>query len=167
VSWQDGLSTVAMICVNLAAAAAEAGPLMPLLWLPRRDRNPNATNLCCDAVWLPHFEFINVVGFSQDRVVRYGVQLGEGDAVAWWQHIQVRRGPWLAHLVLGKCLQFDSLFAVCRLRCTRPCRSMHSLLTRSTSACSCSTVTSTQNPPSTLFPAVSWCQGANNRRQCD
>ena len=44
----------------------------------------------CDYIWLPHFEFINVVGFSQDRVVRYGVQLGDNNSVAWWQHIQVR-----------------------------------------------------------------------------
>jgi hypothetical protein len=46
--------------------------------------------LCsCDDIWLPHFEFINVRGFSQDRVVRYGIRPGPNDSVAWWAHVQV------------------------------------------------------------------------------
>jgi hypothetical protein len=46
--------------------------------------------LCsCDDIWLPHFEFMNVRGFSQDRVVRYGIRPGPNDSVAWWAHVQV------------------------------------------------------------------------------
>ncbi|KAL4424607.1 hypothetical protein ABPG77_009191 [Micractinium sp. CCAP 211/92] len=50
--------------------------------------NPNTTNDCCDDIFLPHFEVINVRGFSQDRVVRYGIQLGANNSVAWWTHLQ-------------------------------------------------------------------------------
>ncbi|KAG7670060.1 hypothetical protein NADE_006303 [Nannochloris sp. 'desiccata'] len=47
-------------------------------------------SLCCDGMWLPHLEFLNARGFSQDRVVRYGVEFGEGvnsSAVGWWAHV--------------------------------------------------------------------------------
>ncbi|PRW32523.1 alpha beta- isoform C [Chlorella sorokiniana] len=56
-------------------------------WTANRDAQP----YCCDDIWLPHFEFINVRGFSQDRVVRYGVRIpadNSSDAVGWWVHIQ-------------------------------------------------------------------------------
>ncbi|KAL4421264.1 hypothetical protein ABPG75_010555 [Micractinium tetrahymenae] len=50
--------------------------------------NPNNTNQCCDDIFLPHFEVVNVRGFSQDRVVRYSIRLGEDGSVAWWTHVQ-------------------------------------------------------------------------------
>ena len=47
----------------------------------------------CDDVWLPHFEFVNARGFSQDRIVRYGVRFRDDtDGVAWWAHVQ---GEWV------------------------------------------------------------------------
>lgn len=45
---------------------------------------------CCDDIWLPHLEFMNARGFSQDRVVRYGIEFGNDlnpSAVGWWAHI--------------------------------------------------------------------------------
>ena len=51
--------------------------------------NPNGNNNCCDRIWLPHFEFVSARGFSQDRIVRYGVRLGPGDSVGWWAHVQM------------------------------------------------------------------------------
>jgi hypothetical protein len=45
---------------------------------------------CCDGMWLPHLEFLNARGFSQDRIVRYGIEFGQGDnssAVGWWSHV--------------------------------------------------------------------------------
>lgn len=43
---------------------------------------------------LPHLEFTNARGFSQDRVTRYGIRFPEAnasnaDSVAWWAHVQV------------------------------------------------------------------------------
>ncbi|KAL4421658.1 hypothetical protein ABPG77_001199 [Micractinium sp. CCAP 211/92] len=51
------------------------------------EAKPNNKNDCCDDIFLPHFEVINVRGFSQDRVVRYGIRLGENNSVAWWSHV--------------------------------------------------------------------------------
>jgi len=48
------------------------------------------SSLCCDSMWLPHLEFLNARGFSQDRIVRYGIEFGESlnsPAVGWWAHI--------------------------------------------------------------------------------
>jgi hypothetical protein len=45
---------------------------------------------------LPHLEFINVRGFSQDRIVRSGIHFSSDpanpNAVAWSARVQVRRG---------------------------------------------------------------------------
>ena len=59
----------------------------------------------CDDIWLPHFEFINVRGFSQDRVVRYGIRSGPNDSVAWWAHVQVstRSCPAISHAAPAAC----------------------------------------------------------------
>lgn len=55
---------------------------------------------CCDGVWLPHLELVNVRGESQDRIVRYGIQFApalavvEGipprdpNGVSFWAHVQ-------------------------------------------------------------------------------
>ena len=48
-------------------------------------------SLCCDGMWLPHLEFLNVRGFSQDRVVRYGIEFGPNNgssSVAYWAQCQ-------------------------------------------------------------------------------
>ena len=52
--------------------------------------NPDsADDACCGTnVWLPHLEFMNVAGFSQDRVVRYAIRQGENNSIAWWAHVQ-------------------------------------------------------------------------------
>lgn len=45
---------------------------------------------CCDNIWMPHIEFVTARGFSQDRVVRYGVSFPEhrnSSGVAWWSHV--------------------------------------------------------------------------------
>jgi hypothetical protein len=59
----------------------------------------------CDDIWLPHFEFINVRGFSQDRVVRYGIRSGPNDSVACWAHVQVstRSCPAISHAAPAAC----------------------------------------------------------------
>ena len=52
--------------------------------------NEDSLSQCCDGVWLPHLEFMNARGFSQDRIVRYAIQFGEGQnssAVGWWAQV--------------------------------------------------------------------------------
>ena len=62
--------------------------LTPLL----RPPNLLASARSCDSMWLPHFEFVNARGFSQDRLVRYGVRFrNDTGAVAWWAHVQGER----------------------------------------------------------------------------
>lgn len=53
---------------------------------------------CCDDFpFLPHFEFVNARGFSQERVMRYGIRFPSevdvasgvpADTVSWWVHVQ-------------------------------------------------------------------------------
>ena len=63
----------------------------------------------CDDVWLPHFEFINVRGFSQDRVVRYGIRLPQdsaSDAVGWWVHMLSEQASQSVHPHPQTCTAF-------------------------------------------------------------
>lgn len=62
---------------------------------------------CCDAMWLPHLEFLNCKGLSQDRVVRYAVRFPENNsstAVAWWAQVHGK----FYNPFLFKAFPFDS-----------------------------------------------------------
>lgn len=79
----------------------------------------------CDEVYLPHFEFVNVAGFSQDRVVRYAVRAGANGKVAWWQHVQVRALQQLLRLIR---VPIHCAQGLC------PCRHVWAVQPRSTSS---------------------------------
>jgi hypothetical protein len=97
-NWEDARARPAML--NATAAAAGGGQCaLPCSALYRYI--PGASE-CCDGVWLPHLEFTNARGFSQDRITRYGIRFPainatNANAVAWWVHVQVRSaaGLWV------------------------------------------------------------------------
>lgn len=83
-SWNDSRAAKAVANASASGVQTCARPCSTLTaWQPGVP--------CCDGVWLPHQEFTNVQGFSQDRVLRYGIRLDQGsDAVGWWSHVHGR-----------------------------------------------------------------------------
>lgn len=60
-------------CINFCTSARRPG---------------SEPQLCCGGdLWLPHLEFMNVIGFPEERVLRYGIR-ADGPAVAWWTHVE-------------------------------------------------------------------------------
>ncbi|PSC69798.1 ligand-gated ion channel [Micractinium conductrix] len=89
-TWRDARAKPAVQAATEAAYNSPSGCLYPCTTIYAWTNNSEAINLCCDTIWLPHLEMINVRGLSQDRVTRYGVRLGEGDEVGWWTHVQAQ-----------------------------------------------------------------------------
>lgn len=92
-TWTDERAAAAIVSSTQSALYNSsynngAGCTYPCTTIYAWNTNPDGDNLCCDEVYLPHFEFVNVAGFSQDRVVRYAVRAGANGKVAWWQHVQ-------------------------------------------------------------------------------
>lgn len=85
-SWSDPRARPAML--NSSATAINGTCKLPCTSLYTFIAGSSS---CCDGVWLPHLEFVNARGFSQDRLVRYGIRFPDdnsSDAVAWWAHVQ-------------------------------------------------------------------------------
>ena len=87
-SWVDPRAASAVSSAT-AAAMNSSTCAFPCTTIYVWAAKPNGNNNCCDRIWLPHFEFVSARGFSQDRIVRYGVRLGPGDSVGWWAHVQM------------------------------------------------------------------------------
>ena len=85
-TWSDPRARPAML--NSTAAAVNGTCNLPCssLYTFIAGSSP-----CCDGMWLPHLEFVNARGFSQDRIVRHAIRFPDdnsSDAVAWWAHVQ-------------------------------------------------------------------------------
>lgn len=101
-SWNDPRARPAVVNSTQRAATDGGECALPCTSLYRFEKGAP----CCDGVWLPHLEFTNARGFSQDRVVRYGIRVPEPNAT---NPSAVRRpgGSWLVFcfvvviLVLG------------------------------------------------------------------
>jgi hypothetical protein len=82
-TWNDSRAKPAMLAATESQDVNGTNCTMPCTSLYEQTR-------CCDGMWLPHLEFLNARGFSQDRIVRYGIEFGAGlnsSAVGFWAHV--------------------------------------------------------------------------------
>lgn len=101
-TWKDPRAKLSMLESTAAAANGSASCQLPCTSMFKFQPGRQ----CCDEMWLPQLEFINVRGFNQDRVVRYGITFGPGNssAVAWWAQCS---GEFFTNLIF-KAFPFDS-----------------------------------------------------------